>query len=115
MTFELPMDLDVAIRAILPKYLEIRRCEQVRLRSALKAGDTRALEEMGHRIKGTGSSYGLPAMTDLGRELQHAAGQGDLALCAEHVEAMDRLLDQVAAALDREALDREARERGDRA
>ena len=99
---DLSKDLDPAIREILPKYIEIRRREQQELYAALAAGDLEALASMGHRIKGTGASFGLPRMTDLGRELQVAAREGDLEACSGLLRAMDDLLDRAEKALSRE-------------
>lgn len=99
MSFEPPADLDPAIRAILPEYIRIRLREHQAMLAALEAGDLDAVARAGHRIKGTGTAYGLPELTGLGAALNEAARAGDDPACRELAGKIGDLLAQAAVAL----------------
>ena len=87
-------DLDAELKTLVPAYVAARRQELPVLRALL--ADHR-LEELGrivHRMKGTGTTYGLPEVTRLAAEIESAALSSD-------VGGIERLLDQLDAALDR--------------
>ncbi|MBN2141397.1 MAG: Hpt domain-containing protein [Desulfovibrionaceae bacterium] len=70
--------IDPDLRSIIPKYMDIRRQELDELWAALGRGEAGAVRLLGHRLKGTGASYGFAELTRLGAELEAAGVQGDL-------------------------------------
>ena len=85
-------DLDAELKKLVPAYVAARRLELPVLRALL--ADHR-LEELGrivHRMKGTGTTYGLPEVTRLAAEIESAALSGD-------VGGIQPLLDQLDATL----------------
>lgn len=70
---------DPDLAGILPAYLDLRRREGARLLAAAAQGDLETARLLGHRMKGTGSSYGLPEITRLGRDIEAAALAGEIA------------------------------------
>lgn len=62
---------------IVPGYLERRRGEVAVYREALARGDMDAIRQMAHRMKGTGTGYGLPVLTELGGAMEQAAEKSD--------------------------------------
>jgi HPt (histidine-containing phosphotransfer) domain-containing protein len=80
---------------ILPRYLARRREEIASFRVGLDAGDYRAVRLIGHGLKGSGGSYGLSALTDIGARIEAAAVAADAAalesLLAEYADYVERL------------------------
>lgn len=66
--------LDPEVADLVPEYLERRAADAAALRRAIDAGEFERVRTLGHRMKGSGSSYGLPEVTSLGRALE-AAGR----------------------------------------
>jgi HPt (histidine-containing phosphotransfer) domain-containing protein len=82
--------IDLSLEDLIPAYLENRRNDLRVMTRALADGDWPAIAELGHKIKGSGTSYGFPEISDLGRELERAAG-------AEELEAVRAALAGLAA------------------
>ena len=86
---------DPDLAGILPAYLDLRRRDGAELLAAASRGDLGTARLLGHRMKGTGTSYGLPEITRLGRDIEEAAQAGDmgrvLALAREASDYVDNL------------------------
>lgn len=65
------------IMTLIPEFLAARRDDCGRMREWLASGDLPAIAETAHRWAGAGGTYGLPAISDIGRALQAAARDGD--------------------------------------
>lgn len=80
---------------IVPRYLARRREEIASFRAGLDAGDYRALRIIGHGLKGSGGSYGLSALTEIGARIEKAAVAADAtaleSLFAEYADYVERL------------------------
>jgi len=50
---------------------------------------------MAHRMKGTGTGYGLPALTELGGAIEQAARNGDVAVLETRLNEFARYLNSV--------------------
>ena len=83
---------DPAVAALLPAYLERRAADARRLAQALAAGDYPAIGAIGHRLKGLGSTYGHPAISEAGRALEAAAQASDGARVEGLIQHYERLL-----------------------
>ncbi|MDD3312694.1 Hpt domain-containing protein [Pseudodesulfovibrio sp.] len=71
--------VDGELEAIIPRYFELQRQGLADLRAAVERGDAESARLIGHRMKGTGTSYGFPNLTELGAAIEGAALAGDLA------------------------------------
>jgi HPt (histidine-containing phosphotransfer) domain-containing protein len=91
--------IDVTINAslapLIPGFMERRREEVQRFRTAVAAADVEALEAMGHTLKGTGGGYGFHYLTDLGREVESGARSGDLESIEDAVARLHDYLSRV--------------------
>lgn len=58
---------------LIPDYLERRHCDVDTLREALERRDYGALHEIGHKLRGSGASYGFAEISRIGRALEQAA------------------------------------------
>jgi CheY-like chemotaxis protein len=83
------------IKSLIPAYLSNRRKDIIALSSALESNDIPAIGVIGHDMKGSGAGYGLPRLTEIGRDLEQAAKQGNLSGIRELAHAfadyMERL------------------------
>jgi HPt (histidine-containing phosphotransfer) domain-containing protein len=85
--------MDAALLSrLMPFYERARGDDRVLLQTALASEDFHILEKLGHKIKGSASTYGFEKTADLGFRLEHAAAQHDFQLCAELVKKMEGLL-----------------------
>jgi PAS domain S-box-containing protein len=75
-----------------PDYLARRREGIAELRGLLESGDYDRVRRMAHDIKGTGTSYGFPPLTDAARVLEQAAMACDLGSMEYAVRSMEDYL-----------------------
>jgi HPt (histidine-containing phosphotransfer) domain-containing protein len=70
--------VDPALEPIMGRYFELVREDLAAADRAMAAGDAEGVRMVGHRLKGNGTSYGFPRLTELGAAMEQAAMQGDL-------------------------------------
>lgn len=86
---------DPFARRLLARYLERRREDLIRLRSALSRDDFASIERTGHNLFGSGAAYGLQEISDLGADLEKAAQGKDSARIDCIVDALEAYVQQV--------------------
>ncbi|MUM76719.1 Hpt domain-containing protein [Pseudodesulfovibrio sp. F-1] len=91
--FTVTVDADLA--AIMPRYFELQRADLAAVARAAAAGRAEPVRLFGHRLKGTGASYGFPRLTELGAGIEEAALADDLGRAAELAAEVGRFLDAV--------------------
>ena len=84
------MVVDGDLSAIVPKFLDNVRRNPPAIAEALTRGDFEAIRSLGHKMKGTGGSFGLPQISEFGDQLERAAKQKD----ADAVRALNQQLRQ---------------------
>ena len=62
---------------VVPGYLAKRRAEIVLYNEAMNCGDLDTIRKLAHKMKGTGSGYGFPALTAFGADIERDAIQRD--------------------------------------
>ena len=72
---------------LIPTYLANRKKELETLRQALEAADFEQIRQIGHRMRGVGTSYGFDDVTALGKLIEEAAKAGDNAALEKHIAA----------------------------
>ncbi len=87
-----PEDTAPAIRALLPAYLESKRDDLRRIRQALERRDFETIRILGHNMKGTGSGYGLNAVSRIGELLETAARDSSIADIHAQLIALSEVL-----------------------
>src|SRR6185436_14590309 len=65
--------VDPELRDIAPGYLEKRKLEVSTCYGELAAGNLESLRAIGHKMKGTGTGYGFPFLTEIGGKIEVAA------------------------------------------
>lgn len=72
------MDLETQILSkLLPVFRKVRAEDARRIRLALEVLDFATLKELGHKIKGSASSFGFQEMSALGGELEESASKSE--------------------------------------
>ncbi len=64
---------------LIPTFMKNRQKEIETLRAALAAGDMEQLRQLGHRMKGVGTSYGFEQVSALGKQIEDGAKATDRA------------------------------------
>ena len=78
---------------LIPGFFKNRHKELEALRAALASGDWEQMRQLGHRMKGVGSSYGFEPISAIGKTIEDgaknqdaAAMNGQLAEYADYLE-----------------------------
>lgn len=71
-------EIEKQIRKLAPAYLENRRKEVVELRRMFESQELKSIQNIGHRLKGNGKSYGFARLSEIGAELEIAARDQDV-------------------------------------
>ncbi|MBG0790182.1 MAG: Hpt domain-containing protein [Desulfovibrionaceae bacterium] len=87
--------VDPELQPIMGRYMDIRREEQDKLEAALADGDAEAVRLLGHKLKGTGSSFGFDHLTEWGAAIELAGRDGDLDQAARAAAEVRYFLDNV--------------------
>lgn len=80
---------------LIPTYLKNRHKEVETLRIALSAGDYEQIRQLGHRMRGVGTSYGFEKVTVLGKQIEDGAKSADRAAIESHIAAYADYLSRV--------------------
>jgi CheY-like chemotaxis protein/HPt (histidine-containing phosphotransfer) domain-containing protein len=91
--------LDPRIARFVPIFLDRSRHNVALILDALERGDFEIVERLGHSMRGSGTSFGFPAITDIGAALEQSAGGAD-------TEASRRWVSELSTCLDRIDTDR---------
>ncbi len=74
---KLDVVIDEELSAIVPKFLNNVRRNSPVIAAALARADFDTIRSLGHNMKGTGTSFGFPRISEIGDELERAAKQQD--------------------------------------
>jgi hypothetical protein len=83
------------MRGLVPGFLGHRRDDVARLRTAASCGDFATARTIGHNLKGLGTSYGFPPVSEIGLFVEHAADIGDLVGVREAADQLSEFLGAV--------------------
>jgi PAS domain S-box-containing protein len=75
---EMVLPASPKIAARIPVFLQNRRNDVITMLAALARDDLKTVERLGHNMRGTGTSYGFKAITDIGAAIEHEAGSADV-------------------------------------
>ncbi len=89
-----PYSMNSEIAAFAPRYLQNRRTEIIRLKTALEKSDFVEIAVVGHRLKGNARSFGFAELEDIGKGLERLAESKDLPALVEMVQRMQDFLEQ---------------------
>ena len=89
------VEIDRDFMPVVPGYLENRCSECGLLADLLEAGRYDEITVIGHRIKGSGGSYGFDAISEIGEVLEKAAQNCDDTGIRSSIDCMKRYLSRV--------------------
>lgn len=80
---------------IIPDYLESRRDELAVLQDAVAQQDFATLCGIGHKLKGSGGSFGFDRISEIGSHLESSAKAQDLQAIEQEIAKLRDYLDRV--------------------
>jgi CheY-like chemotaxis protein/anti-sigma regulatory factor (Ser/Thr protein kinase) len=86
--YEAPARIPPDLADLAEEYLTNRRADAVALREAIQSGDLAGAKRRGHNMKGSGSGYGFPRVSELGARIERAAEAGDVAAIERWADAL---------------------------
>jgi CheY-like chemotaxis protein/HPt (histidine-containing phosphotransfer) domain-containing protein len=89
--------VDPRFARVIPRFLRNSRQNVVLLLEALDRGELETVKRLGHSMKGSGTSFGFPTITDLGAALEQSAGSADTGASRRWVGELSTYLDRVDA------------------
>lgn len=92
---------EAAVKRLIPGYLAKRAKDLADLRDACRRADLSVVKDIGHRLAGSGSSYGFVTLTVIGRALEAAAEASDLAAIAPLISEFTAALADASSAIPR--------------
>jgi HPt (histidine-containing phosphotransfer) domain-containing protein len=67
------VEVDQDLMPVVPEYLENRRRDCAEIDRLIASGDMERIQVMGHRMKGSGGSFGFDEISAIGEALEAAA------------------------------------------
>jgi CheY-like chemotaxis protein len=92
---KITVQVNSAFKNVLPGFLDRRYQDIVTLRQALTQSDYETVRILGHNMRGSGSSFGFDAISDIGASLEKAAKEGDAETIGKWVDALESYLGRV--------------------
>lgn len=92
-----PGNVDPLLRPLIPGYLAARREDLAMLESALAEGAWLRIAGIGHRLAGSGGSYGFPHISKLGARLERAGEARDAAGARQAIQTLHQVVTQALA------------------
>jgi HPt (histidine-containing phosphotransfer) domain-containing protein len=92
------IELDRELMPVVPEYLENRCLDCAVIEKLLGTGDLESIQMLGHRMKGSGGSFGFDEISDIGEELEFAAQGPDVEGIKSAVIRLKRYLAHVSVA-----------------
>lgn len=87
--------VDAELQPIMGRYMDIRRREQAELEAALADRDADSVQRLGHKLKGTGASFGFDTLSEWGAAIEMAGRDNDLDRAAEVAAEVRFFIDNV--------------------
>jgi signal transduction histidine kinase/DNA-binding response OmpR family regulator len=88
-------ELPEEVKARRPAYISRRIAEVARMKTMLEESRFDEIQVLAHQMKGSGSGFGLPELSSLGRELERAAKDLHAEATREHLDAVEACLEKV--------------------
>jgi len=80
------------LSALIPQFLANRRNDVRAIGAALERDDFDTIAMLAHNMRGTGTSFGFPAVTAIGEALEHAARERRATACRDLLARLDDTL-----------------------
>jgi len=87
--------VDHDLMDIIPEFLENRNKDIKLLKIAVEQNDYATITNIGHNLKGSGGSYGLDTITEIGKLLEKAAENRNIQEISEVVDRLSSYIDNI--------------------
>ena len=84
------------LQEIVPRYLDSQKETAVLVLFALEQHDYQTVQGLGHKLKGNGTMFGFPKLSDIGAALEVAAREKNMAELRKHQQELSSYLQHVA-------------------
>ena len=88
------------LRAVVPQYLRDQQGLATSILIALERRDYLTIQELGHRMRGSGGSFGFDGLTAIGRSIEEAAQRKDHETVRHWHHELSRYLDRIQVEYD---------------
>jgi HPt (histidine-containing phosphotransfer) domain-containing protein len=92
------VEIDQELRPVVPEYLEKRLRDCAEIERLLTSGGIEYIQIMGHRMKGSGGSFGFDEISAIGEALERAAQSTDREGVRSAVGRLEEYLKHVSVA-----------------
>jgi signal transduction histidine kinase/CheY-like chemotaxis protein/HPt (histidine-containing phosphotransfer) domain-containing protein len=89
------IQVEEGMEDVVPRYLEKRRADVPVYNEALAKDDFESIRQLAHKMKGTGTGYGFPGLTELGGTMEKGAIERDAAQIRESLKRLALYLDSI--------------------
>ena len=90
------VEVDSEVKSIVPQYLENRKKDCLMICSLLEGEAFSEICTLGHRMKGTGGSYGFDDISEIGEVIEEAAMATDRETISSAIRKLSDYLERVA-------------------
>ncbi|MEI6155419.1 MAG: Hpt domain-containing protein, partial [Deltaproteobacteria bacterium] len=87
--------IDADLISLIPEFLENRQKDIIVLKKALEQNDYPAIQAIGHNLKGSGGSYGLDTITEIGKSLEQASENKSVTEVGELIGRLSSYLENI--------------------
>jgi len=94
------INIDPEIRDILPMFIASRWQDVASLQDAMAHEDPSLVCKIGHQLKGSGSSFGFPMISTIGKRLEQAASAGNWQKISHSIDRLINYLVQLEPVLN---------------
>jgi CheY-like chemotaxis protein len=91
---------DQAVRELVPEYLSNLNQMVAQMESAMEDRAYGQVRTFAHQIKGTGSAFGFPIVSEYGKQIEKASAMGDGPTIVHQLSSLNGYLKQAAATLE---------------
>jgi HPt (histidine-containing phosphotransfer) domain-containing protein len=88
MSDKITVKIDSDLEELIPGFLENRKIDVENLRKATSIKDLKAVQSIGHSIKGVGGGYGFESMSEIGAAIEAAGKSEDIEEAKEQIEQL---------------------------
>jgi len=94
MTDKIRVKVDKELEELIPKYLENRRKDVEVMQIGLTTEDYESIRLIGHSMKGSGESYGLNQISEIGKAIEQAVKDQNIEDLKRQIMELKNYLDQ---------------------
>ncbi|PIQ96048.1 MAG: Hpt domain-containing protein [Nitrospinae bacterium CG11_big_fil_rev_8_21_14_0_20_56_8] len=87
--------IDPSLKELIPTYLKNRQTDLETLARALLDNDFSGIENVAHKMKGSGAGYGLHKITAIGQGLEHSARTKNAEQTKQYIQQLKRFMEQL--------------------